>query len=171
MNAERWLKENIEAVAIAVVMALVIRQFAIEAFKIPTGSMTPTLLGDIPPDQSGDRILVDKIGPLFSEPDRFDITRTPYDLSAFGVGRHFCIGAQLARLELEVALGHVIERLRNMEVVGGFDAIPYRANPAVRGPASLPIRFDPGPRVGRADPGAAAFDSDRRNGSIDTERA
>lgn len=75
------------------------------------------------------------------DPDRFDITRTPHDMSSFGVGRHFCIGAQLARLELEIALGRVLERLADIELVGEFSAIPYRANPAVRGPASLPIRF------------------------------
>ncbi len=75
------------------------------------------------------------------DPDRFDISRSPADLSAFGVGRHFCIGAQLARLELEVALGRVLERLTDPSLEGDFESIPYRANPAVRGPASLPIRF------------------------------
>jgi cytochrome P450 len=81
---------------------------------------------------------------VIEDPDRFDILRTPHDLSAFGVGRHFCIGAQLAKRELEVALSHILERLPNLEIAGSFDAIPYRANPAVRGPASLPIRFTPG---------------------------
>jgi cytochrome P450 len=84
---------------------------------------------------------------VIDDPDRFDITRIPFDLSAFGVGRHFCIGAQLARLELEIALGHVVERLSNLELQGDFDSIRYRANPAVRGPASLPIRFTPGRRA------------------------
>ena len=87
---------------------------------------------------------------VIEDPDRFDILRTPHDLSAFGVGRHFCIGAQLARLELEVALAHVVERLADLELVGDFDDITYRANPAVRGPASLAIRFTPGRRAGDA---------------------
>jgi len=82
------------------------------------------------------------------DPDRFDITRTQTDMSSFGVGRHFCIGAQLARLELEIALGEIVERLDDIRLVGDFDSIPYRANPAVRGPAALPIRFEPGARVG-----------------------
>lgn len=41
-----WVSENLEAVVIAVVLALIIRHFVMEAFVIPTGSMAPTLLGD-----------------------------------------------------------------------------------------------------------------------------
>lgn len=40
-----WLRENLEAVVVAVILALLIRQYATEAFVIPTGSMAPTLLG------------------------------------------------------------------------------------------------------------------------------
>ena len=40
------LKDNFEAFAIAIVMALVIKHFCVEAFRIPTGSMEPTLLGE-----------------------------------------------------------------------------------------------------------------------------
>jgi signal peptidase I len=40
-----WLRENVEAIVVAVVLALLIRQYATEAFVIPTGSMAPTLLG------------------------------------------------------------------------------------------------------------------------------
>jgi signal peptidase I len=41
-----WFQENLEAVVVAVILALIIRHFAMEAFVIPTGSMAPTLLGD-----------------------------------------------------------------------------------------------------------------------------
>ena len=40
------LRENIESIAIAIALAFVIRYFVVEAFKIPTGSMAPTLLGE-----------------------------------------------------------------------------------------------------------------------------
>ena len=80
---------------------------------------------------------------FLDDPDRFDITRTPKDLSAFGVGRHFCIGAQLARLELEIGLERVFDAFPNLQLACGFEDIPYRNNPAVRGPAKLPLRFDP----------------------------
>ncbi|RMG18258.1 MAG: signal peptidase I [Planctomycetota bacterium] len=41
-----WFQENLEAVVVAIVLALIIRHFVMEAFVIPTGSMAPTLLGD-----------------------------------------------------------------------------------------------------------------------------
>src|SRR6185295_3293100 len=44
-----WIKENVEAIVIAFIMALVIRCFCIEVFKIPSSSMEPTLLGDVYP--------------------------------------------------------------------------------------------------------------------------
>jgi signal peptidase I len=92
-----WVKENIEAIVIAFIMALVIRCFCIEVFKIPSSSMEPTLLGDIsdnhsragcifadyhvppapPPPRidtaSGDRIMVTKYYYAFSAVERFDV--------------------------------------------------------------------------------------------------
>ena len=79
---------------------------------------------------------------FIEDPDHFDITRTPKDFSAFGIGRHFCIGAQLAQLELEVSLGRIVEALPQLELDCRLEDIPYRSNPAIRGPARLPIRFD-----------------------------
>lgn len=71
----------------------------------------------------------------------FDITREPKDLSAFGIGRHFCVGAQLALLEIEIALGHVLESFRDIQLACPFEEVPFRSNPAIRGPSSLPIVF------------------------------
>jgi len=80
-KTERWIKENVEAIAIAVVMALVIRHFAIEAFKIPTESMAPTLLGDRNGKGTGDRILVYKVPYLLGEPSRWDVVVFKYPLN------------------------------------------------------------------------------------------
>jgi signal peptidase I len=91
-----WLKENIEAIVIAFIMALVIRCFCIEVFKIPSSSMEPTLLGDIggnhsrlgcpfgpyhvpipqpgkADNASGDRIMVTKYYYSFSAIERYDV--------------------------------------------------------------------------------------------------
>ncbi len=61
-----FIKEWVEPVIIAVILALVIRTFIVQAFKIPTGSMRPTLI-------EGDRILVNKFIYKFKKPKRGDV--------------------------------------------------------------------------------------------------
>jgi len=66
-----WLKENVEAIAVAFIMALVIRCFCVEVFKIPSSSMEPTLLGDAR-DHGGDRIMVTKLTYAVQDVGRFE---------------------------------------------------------------------------------------------------
>ncbi|HEX8700783.1 MAG TPA: cytochrome P450 [Myxococcaceae bacterium] len=76
---------------------------------------------------------------VFSEPDRFDITRSPNRHITFGVGAHYCPGASLIRLELEEALRALL-KLPRWELVGK----PYTyqgSNFQDRGPSSLHVRF------------------------------
>lgn len=67
-------RETLEAVIIAFVLAMIIRTFIVQAFKIPTGSMRPTLI-------ENDRILVNKFIYRFKEPQRGDVVvfRYPED--------------------------------------------------------------------------------------------
>jgi signal peptidase I len=72
------LRENLEAIAWAIVLALIIRTFVIEPYKIPTGSMKPTLLGveyngDGEKEHGGDKILANKFIYFFKKPQRGDI--------------------------------------------------------------------------------------------------
>ncbi|MDP2981198.1 MAG: signal peptidase I [Candidatus Omnitrophota bacterium] len=60
------MKEWVEPIIIAVILALIIRTFVVQAFKIPTGSMRPTLI-------EGDRILVNKFVYRFTQPKRGDV--------------------------------------------------------------------------------------------------
>src|SRR5262245_26624876 len=66
-----WLKENVEAIAVAFIMALVIRCFCVEVFKIPSSSMEPTLLGDSM-EHGGDRIMVTKLTYAVQDVGRFE---------------------------------------------------------------------------------------------------
>ena len=83
------VRDNVEAIGFALILALLLRHFAIEVFKIPTASMEPTLFGDnsqVHPDTAGDRIIVDKMAYLFGGPSRWDVVVFHYPLNW---GRNF----------------------------------------------------------------------------------
>lgn len=78
---------------------------------------------------------------VFEEPDRFDVTRNPNPHIAFGIGAHFCLGANLARMELRVMFQQMLSRLRGLRRAD--DRAPRYLAPAfARGLESLPVRFD-----------------------------
>jgi signal peptidase I len=70
----------VESVATAFILALIVREFAFEAFKIPTGSMEPTINGEGYHSRQGDRLLAAKAPLLFAEPKRFSIIVFRYPL-------------------------------------------------------------------------------------------
>jgi cytochrome P450 len=61
----------------------------------------------------------------FVEPERFDVTRSGVRHLSFGHGMHFCLGANLARLEADVAFGTLLRRYRGFEEVGESDWTTY----------------------------------------------
>lgn len=64
-----WLFNQVESLAAALVLVLLVWHFGLEAFRIPSGSMAPTLLGD---PVYGDRVLVDKFAYQFRDPERWE---------------------------------------------------------------------------------------------------
>ena len=75
----------------------------------------------------------------FEQPDRFDVGRAPNEHLAFGFGPHVCLGASLARLELEAMLGQILQRLPGLErasdepltrTITGLDRLPVRFTPS-----------------------------------------
>ncbi len=60
----------------------------------------------------------------FEQPFEFRVTRKPNRHLAFGEGVHFCLGANLARLEMRVALQQILERLVGLRLAPGATAVP-----------------------------------------------
>ena len=79
--------------------------------------------------------------PFATRPDRFDITREQAQpMLTFGGGAHYCLGATLARYELQESLAILARRLPGLEKNG---EIRWRCGTQIRGPESVPIGFSP----------------------------
>lgn len=77
----------------------------------------------------------------FPDPERLDVTRPPTGHLTFGHGPHHCVGAQLARMELQVALGALVERLPGLRLAVPADDVPWRPSVLVRGPIRLMVTW------------------------------
>ncbi|MCE6993813.1 cytochrome P450 [Saccharothrix sp. S26] len=85
-------------------------------------------------------------GSKFPDPDRFDIARHTAGHLAFGHGIHFCLGAPLARMEGEIAIGSLFDRF-DVTVTAEEDRLRWRPVTLIRGLESLPVSLTPrGPR-------------------------
>jgi cytochrome P450 family 142 subfamily A polypeptide 1 len=82
----------------------------------------------------------------FTDPENFRIDRNPNGHMAFGFGSHFCLGNQLARLELSMMTTRVLERLPDLRLADGAD-VPLRPANFVSGPEAMPVVFTPTARV------------------------
>lgn len=91
--------------------------------------------------------LANRDGAVFADPDRFDITREPSGQPqlTFGSGIHYCLGAALARAELQEALPILAQRLPNMRIDGTITYKPSTVG--IFGAQHFPITFDPTPAL------------------------
>lgn len=79
----------------------------------------------------------------FPDPDRFDVTReNPREHLAFGAGIHTCLGASLARKEMQTAFPIILDRLKNPRFIRGANSFRYNPNILLRGVLELHIAFD-----------------------------
>jgi cholest-4-en-3-one 26-monooxygenase len=75
---------------------------------------------------------------IFDEPFAFKVDRQPNRHLAFGIGEHFCLGAHLARIEIELVMRHLSRRVREIELTGPVERL---ASANVGGIKSLPVRI------------------------------
>ncbi len=80
---------------------------------------------------------------VFDYPEQFDFRRDPNSHVAFGFGTHFCLGNQLARLELRLMTGQILDRLPDLRLAAEDDLLPLRPANFVSGLESMPVTFTP----------------------------
>ncbi|MFF3305229.1 cytochrome P450 [Streptomyces sp. NPDC002908] len=107
---------------------------------VPAGATVTCLIGSANRDEA-----------RYAEPDRFDLFRDDLtsttafsaaaDHLAFALGRHFCVGALLARAEVETGVNQLLDAMPDLRLADGFS--PVEEGVFTRGPASLPVRFTP----------------------------
>jgi cytochrome P450 len=77
----------------------------------------------------------------FPDPDRLDLGRDTSGHVAFGYGIHYCLGAHLARMEAEVALGALLARFPEISLAVPAEELRWQRSSLMNGPESLPVRL------------------------------
>jgi cytochrome P450 family 142 subfamily A polypeptide 1 len=80
---------------------------------------------------------------VFDDPETFDITRSPNPHMAFGFGAHFCLGNQLARLEMRVMVERLLARLPDLHLAVDRTKLPRRKANFISGIEEMPVEFTP----------------------------
>src|SRR3954453_22661153 len=128
-----WIEETLRFDTSSQMLARhVLSDVELHGKLMPAGSKAVLVIGSANRD---DRV--------FPDPDRFDISRDKGDVSqllSFGVGKHFCLGANLARLEAQIALRELVRRVKTVEV--DHDSCRRVHSINVRGFASVPVRME-----------------------------
>jgi cytochrome P450 len=104
------------------------KQFEISGTAIPADATVFVLIGSANRDER-----------KFSQPDTFDLQRDNRNHLAFGFSAHYCLGAQLARLEAKVALEELLSSCPPF--VRGAEPVQRVQSVLLRGLQSLPLRF------------------------------
>jgi cytochrome P450 len=105
------------------------RAVTLRGIDIPQGVMVSAMIGPANRDEEH-----------YPDPDRFDIHRHADDHLAFGLGKHFCLGYHLARLEVLTATRALLERLPNLRLDPRREC--YIRGVSFRSPNCLPVHFE-----------------------------
>ncbi|MER6327508.1 cytochrome P450 [Streptomyces coelicoflavus] len=78
---------------------------------------------------------------VFPDPDRIDLDREPNPHLAYGNGHHFCTGAVLARMQTELLVDTLLDRLPGLRLAVPADQVAWRRKTMIRGPRTLPCTW------------------------------
>lgn len=79
---------------------------------------------------------------VFCDPERFDVSRDAANHLSFGAGVHHCVGAQLARVELQEAFCGLIGRLPGLRLAVPASELQFKPGMAIHSLRKLPVRWD-----------------------------
>ena len=105
-------------------------EITIAQTPIPRGELVMAVIGSANRDANA-----------FDHPDLLDITRKNNKHLAFGHGAHFCLGVSLARLEGQIAISTLIQRMPNLRLSLPPDQLRWRGTFLLRGLEALPVSF------------------------------
>ena len=114
MTTERYAREDV----------------TMHGVTIPRGEMPLGVIGSANRDET-----------VFKNPDHLDITREPNKHLSFGQGIHFCLGAPLARMEAQIAVNTLLERMPDLRLKGTPESLRWRPSMILRGLDALPVAF------------------------------
>jgi cytochrome P450 len=104
------------------------REVTLAGTRTPKGSLVLPLLGSANRDET-----------RYPDPNVFDLQRKPKDIMTFGDGPHFCIGAQLTRLEAKLAMEILLQRFERLTL--REPEVDWIDSYFARGPKQLPVEF------------------------------
>jgi nocardicin N-oxygenase len=78
---------------------------------------------------------------VFPRPEEIDFERANNPHMAFGHGAHYCLGAQLARMELQVAIASLLNRFPELRLAVPAEEVPWKTGALVRGVRALPVTW------------------------------
>jgi cytochrome P450 len=112
----------------------------------PRIATTDVQLGDVLV-RAGEPVLIegasaDHDESVFDRPDELDLTRAPNPHMAFGHGPHFCLGAHLARMELQVSLETLLSRLPGLRLAVPETDLAWQRDTRIRGLVACPVGWD-----------------------------
>jgi cytochrome P450 len=126
-----WVNETLRYDGSTQLLArCLLQDVALHGEVAPAGARLVLLLGSANRDEA-----------VFPDAERYDIDRDTSQLASFGGGRHYCLGANLARLEARVALEELTARIRDIDVDEAHAVRVHSIN--VRGFAHLPVTAAP----------------------------
>ncbi|WP_243708339.1 cytochrome P450 [Actinomadura sp. GC306] len=129
-RVDDWVEETLRYDTSSQMLArLVTQDVELHGRRVPAGDRMLLLVGSANRDPR-----------VFADADAYDLDRDTSQLVSFGGGRHFCLGANLARLEARIALGELARHVSSYEVDHAAAERVHSVN--VRGFATLPVRVE-----------------------------